>query len=44
MERQGVYARLCRLQFAVEELEKEEAKISVPPKALATRISVIDTH
>ncbi len=36
MERQGVYARLYRLQFAVEGLEKDEAKISVLPKALAT--------
>lgn len=25
----GVYARLYRLQFAVEELEKEEAKVTL---------------
>jgi len=31
MAKSGVYARLYRLQFAVEELQKEEAKVALAP-------------
>ena len=35
MAKSGVYARLYRLQFAVEELQKEEASLERPSAASA---------